>query len=106
MSNINALAYFITAELAAAVGRRWYPDLNLIFKFGNDNEVMGRLGANRESRLHDWFVKENNMNVEAVVGGNKVKNKVSEHSQGVKGISGAVRKEVGRQSERGNKGRW
>ena len=92
MSNIDSLADFITAELTATVGRGWYPDLNLIFELSNYNKIKRRLGANREPSLHHWFVKKNNMNVEEVIGGNKVKHKVRKYSKGVKRIDNAVRK--------------
>ena len=92
MSSVDSLANFITTELTATIGRGWYPDLNFIFELGSYNKIIRRLGVNRESSLHHWFVKQKNMNVEKVLGRSNVKHKVRKDSKGVEGINNGVRK--------------
>ena len=90
---------FVTAELAATVGRRRYPDLNLIEQLCDNDKVMRGFGINRESSLGDGIIKENDVYVEAVLGGCKVKNKVREDGECVERVKCAIGKSVGRERE-------
>ena len=96
---------FVTAELAATVERRRYPDLNLIEQLCDNDKVMRGFGINRESSLGDGIIKEDDVYVEAVFGGRKVKDKVREDGECVERVKCAIGKSVGGERECRKQGR-
>ena len=85
---------FVTAELAATVKRRRYPDFTLIEQLCDNDKVMRGFGIDRESCLGDGIIKENDVYVEAVLGGCKVKDKVRKDGECIERIECAIGKSV------------